>query len=269
LRRYIRSQMKSFTSVHSGDARTLRKGPQRQRTARVVAAMALAAAAGACGTPATSESSKADSAASPLAAIASAVASELGTASDSAMRRLGFGPPTADAARADGDAAKEAPATPVAPTAARRRTPRPKPAVVEPAPLTIETPPIALAEPAADNPEDETAAAEVASVVDETPVALDDSIYTAADLDVAPPILRAVDLPRWRPSDGASSDAVEVMVSRDGGVEHIRLVSQPRRMIDMMELSAAKMWRFDPALKDGAPVRYRLVLASPRTTYER
>jgi TonB family protein len=106
-------------------------------------------------------------------------------------------------------------------------------------------------------------------IVDEPLVVEDHSIYTAADLDVVPPILLSRDLSSWRQSRQPYVDLVEVMVSQDGDVERIRLVSEPRRMIDMMALSAAKMWRFDPALKDGEPVRYRLVLASPSAIYQR
>jgi hypothetical protein len=32
-------------------------------------------------------------------------------------------------------------------------------------------------------------------------------------------------------------------------------------MADMMLLSGAKNWEFDPALKDGQPVKYRLELS--------
>jgi hypothetical protein len=35
-----------------------------------------------------------------------------------------------------------------------------------------------------------------------------------------------------------------------------------------MELSAAKAWQFDPALKDGTPVRYRLELPTSATPPE-
>jgi hypothetical protein len=232
------------------------------RAHNALIAAALAVTAGACGAQPKSEPSKPDSAVAPLAAIAQAVASDLGTASDSVMRKLGFGP-------ADADAAKKIPTTPAAPTEVRRRTPRPNPApaavpaVVVPGPLAIEPSSIAVEEPPAEEP------AEIVPVVYEPPVEVDSSIYTVADLDVAVPILRSHDLPRWRSSDRTDVDAVEVVVSQQGSVERIRLVSRPRRMIDMMALSAAKMWKFDPGLKNGAPVRYRLVLASPSTTYER
>ena len=201
-----------------------------------------------------------------MEAITSAVARDLGTASDSVMRTLGFGP-------ADGRSAKEAPAAPAAPAEVRRPAPRPKPAaaavpaVADPALLAIETPPIAVETPATDEPVAAEPIVEVAPVADEIPVAVDDAIYTVADLDVAPPVLRSVDLPRWRPSDERAADAVEAIVARDGGVERIRLVSEPRRMIDMMALSAAKMSRFDPALRGAEPIRYRLVLTCASTTH--
>jgi outer membrane biosynthesis protein TonB len=50
---------------------------------------------------------------------------------------------------------------------------------------------------------------------------------------------------------------MEIVVSATGEVERVRLVNGPTRMPDMMLLSAAKSWRFRPALKDGEPVRYR------------
>jgi hypothetical protein len=138
------------------------------------------------------------------------------------------------------------------------------PAVVDPEPPAIEPPSMIVEEPA-----EVEELPEIVLAAYEPPVVVDNSIYTAADLDVAPPILRSADLPRWQPSGGFHVDALEVMVSQQGGVERIRLVSEPRRMIDMMQLSAAKMWRFDPALKDGEPVRYRLVLASPSAIDQR
>ena len=50
-------------------------------------------------------------------------------------------------------------------------------------------------------------------------------------------------------------------MSERGDVMHVRLIDGPRRMPDMMLLSGAKMWRFQPAVKDGDPVRYRTVVS--------
>jgi protein TonB len=239
----------------------------REHTALVVVVV-LAVAAGACGaasqTDSSKESSTPDSAVARVSAVASAAASDLGSATDSVMRKLGFG------AAGDG-AKKEVPPTPPAPAEVRRRAaPRPKPApvavpaVVDPEPLAIEP-----SSPAVEEPAEVEEVPEIVPIVDEPLVVEDHSIYTAADLDVVPPILLSRDLSSWRQSRQPYVDLVEVMVSQDGGVERIKLVSEPRRMIDMMALSAAKMWRFDPALKDGEPVRYRLVVPSPSTIYQR
>ena len=56
-------------------------------------------------------------------------------------------------------------------------------------------------------------------------------------------------------------NTIELIVSETGSVERVRLLSTPKRMPDMMLLSNAKTWTFNPALKDGRPVRSRLVLS--------
>ena len=63
------------------------------------------------------------------------------------------------------------------------------------------------------------------------------------------------------PSDGNPASP-HVDPAPEGGVERVRLTSKPRRLVDVMELSAAKAWKFDPALKDGQPVRYRFELVT-------
>ena len=52
---------------------------------------------------------------------------------------------------------------------------------------------------------------------------------------------------------------MEVIVSQTGAVERVRMVTPPQRMPDMFVLSRAKVWMFKPAMKDGRPVRYRLL----------
>jgi hypothetical protein len=97
----------------------------------------------------------------------------------------------------------------------------------------------------------------------ELPPAVDLSIvYSQTDQTVEPPRLLSRPLPRRLPSGGSDAPTVEVVIAPDGGVERVRLTSQPRRLVDVMELSAAKAWQFDPALKDGQPVRYRFELGT-------
>jgi outer membrane biosynthesis protein TonB len=88
------------------------------------------------------------------------------------------------------------------------------------------------------------------------------AIYSSHDADVRPPVLQ---FPQLASARGDSRPDVmnrmELVVSADGTVEHVRLVAGPNRMTDMMLLSGAKMWRFTPAVKDGKPVRYRTVVS--------
>jgi hypothetical protein len=130
-----------------------------------------------------------------------------------------------------------------------------------PEPPDASPPPLEAEAPAASEPVAEPAAVERSPAVDPS------IVYSQTDPAVDPPRLRSGDLPKWLPSGGPAADTVEVVISQKGGVERIKLMSRPRRLIDVMALSAAKMWQFDPALKDGAPVRYRLVLESPGTSY--
>jgi TonB family protein len=84
--------------------------------------------------------------------------------------------------------------------------------------------------------------------------------FSAADLDVTPPVMIRPQLPST-PPPGVSIEGlpvVEILVSEGGEVDSVRLVSGGRGVHDTMMLSAIKTWRFQPAMKDGRPARYRL-----------
>jgi len=87
-------------------------------------------------------------------------------------------------------------------------------------------------------------------------------IYSPSDPDVTPPVFLHPQLPAQLLS-GLRPDmnTLELIVSETGTVERVRLLSTPKRMPDMMLLSGAKNWEFEPALKDGQSVRYRLELS--------
>jgi hypothetical protein len=89
---------------------------------------------------------------------------------------------------------------------------------------------------------------------------VDDTLYSAQDRDVVPPqtseSLPGPTFARYT----TRTNAMELIVSETGTVERVRLVTPPQRMPDMMMLSRAKVWKFTPAMKDGRPVRYRLLL---------
>jgi hypothetical protein len=112
--------------------------------------------------------------------------------------------------------------------------------------------------PAPVAPPSAPAAAPVAS--EATAAVVDDTIYSEADTDVAPPqtseILPGPTFSQWT----TRTNAMEVIVSETGAVERVRLVTPPQRMPDILMLSRAKVWKFKPAMKDGRPVRYRLLL---------
>ena len=63
---------------------------------------------------------------------------------------------------------------------------------------------------------------------------------------------------------------LEVLVGETGQVESVKLRGQPRHLgqalLVTMNLSAAKTWRFLPAVKDGRPVKYRKLVEVWPTT---
>jgi hypothetical protein len=87
-----------------------------------------------------------------------------------------------------------------------------------------------------------------------------DALFTSGDLDVLPPtIVRPVIPPPPLPNAPAASKALfDVVVDRKGRVEQVQLASSPTRFHERMILSHIKAWTFQPAVKDGRPVRYRL-----------
>jgi hypothetical protein len=226
---------------------------ERDKTVRftdVTVAVVLAAIAGACTTSSPpSGSSTTNAGANSLSALVSGAASEVVDATDSLLSKLGLARAGAD------DAAKPAPVTPPVPTRMPRRNraavvapaPAPEPPDASPSPAEVTT-------PAAIEPLAEPIALELLPAADPS------ILYSQADQNVEPPRLLSRPLPTRLPSGGSDAATVEVVISPDGGVERVRLTSRPRRLVDVMELSAAKAWQFDPALKDGAPVRYRLEL---------
>jgi hypothetical protein len=83
--------------------------------------------------------------------------------------------------------------------------------------------------------------------------------YGPESAGVMPPIALEPPLPHELPPDLRREDLgrIELIVAVDGSVESVRLVGKARSVHDAMFLSVAKAWQFQPALKNGAPVRYR------------
>jgi periplasmic protein TonB len=89
--------------------------------------------------------------------------------------------------------------------------------------------------------------------------------YSAADAAlVRPPVLIS---PRVAVGPPAGTNApppqLELVVSASGEVESIRLASGQLSALSGMQISAVKAWRFQPATRNGLPVRYRLRVPLP------
>ncbi len=87
----------------------------------------------------------------------------------------------------------------------------------------------------------------------------DANVYTSTDAKVIPPVMVRPVLPKDPPPGVPLHQigTIEVWVDENGDVEQVRLVSPANRYQERMLVSAAKMWKFRPAFKNGHPVRYR------------
>ena len=86
-------------------------------------------------------------------------------------------------------------------------------------------------------------------------------IYSVSDSGVEPPRLRSAEIPELLIAGFEKrTNEVELVISEKGEVQQARMVKAPQRMPDIMLLSRAKELRFDPAMRDGVPVRYKLLL---------
>ena len=94
-----------------------------------------------------------------------------------------------------------------------------------------------------------------------TEVAVPDGerIFSSSSEGVSPPVGVRPQLPRELPADLTPDQLtrLELIVSEAGTVDSVKLLGTPRTVHDFMFVSAAKAWLFQPALKDGQPVRYR------------
>lgn len=63
---------------------------------------------------------------------------------------------------------------------------------------------------------------------------------------------------------------LELLVDETGQVESVKAIGRPKHLGEALlmtvNLSAAKTWRFLPAVKDGRPVKYRKLVQVWQTT---
>jgi hypothetical protein len=103
-----------------------------------------------------------------------------------------------------------------------------------------------------------TAAAETYVIFASEPgVNASNLIYSKADAAVTPPRQVYPALPAEPPAEMRRAlTVVDLVIAPDGLVERVHLRTTPRDIHEFMLLSAAKAWRFQPALLDGRPVRF-------------
>jgi hypothetical protein len=86
-------------------------------------------------------------------------------------------------------------------------------------------------------------------------------IYSKADAGVTPARLLTTTSTAGLSMDATDVNTMELVINKLGRVEQVRLAGQAKRMTDMLLLSGAKLWKFEPATKDGQPVRYRTTVS--------
>ncbi len=84
---------------------------------------------------------------------------------------------------------------------------------------------------------------------------------TAKDVTAPVPLRTGVDLPeRARPAASARTIEVDVVLSAQGTVESASVREPDAAGLAPLVVRAVLDWRYTPALRDGAPVRYRMVV---------
>jgi hypothetical protein len=86
-------------------------------------------------------------------------------------------------------------------------------------------------------------------------------IYTEADRDVTPPVDVAREFPTWRPPNLVEqrqrhSGIIRVLIDEEGRVVSAAMVEPVAESYDPILLAAAKDWKFEPARRNGEPVKY-------------
>jgi hypothetical protein len=84
-------------------------------------------------------------------------------------------------------------------------------------------------------------------------------VYSKGDAEVTPPqqVYPALPAEPATASLRRALTVVDLIVAPNGLVERVHLRTTPRTIHEFMLLSAVKAWRFQPALLDGRPVRFR------------
>jgi TonB family protein len=86
-------------------------------------------------------------------------------------------------------------------------------------------------------------------------------IWTDQDRDVTPPVSISQDLPKWTHQpvglERRFEGQVDVVVNERGEVDSVTLAKSIHPSYDDLAVAAAKSWKYSPATRDGAPVKFR------------
>jgi len=89
-------------------------------------------------------------------------------------------------------------------------------------------------------------------------------IYSDSDAGLTRPFAVSKMLPEWRPNIVESrmsfAGTIECILTAEGKVESAKMTKSVNPRYDAALLEAAKFWTFQPASKDGVPVKYRYTL---------
>jgi hypothetical protein len=89
-------------------------------------------------------------------------------------------------------------------------------------------------------------------------------LYTLLDKDVTPPVIVTQQVPAWRFAPNLPARAfrgrLEMVIDERGAVETVRLEEPIWPAYDSLLIRTARTWRYQPAVKDGKPVRFRRIL---------
>jgi hypothetical protein len=90
------------------------------------------------------------------------------------------------------------------------------------------------------------------------------AFYTLADIDVTPPVVVEQPIPTWTFTAYAPnrmfSGTLEVLIDEKGSVETVTLTEPIWPPYDLTLLSAAKRWQYQPAMRQGKPVKFKRTL---------
>lgn len=99
------------------------------------------------------------------------------------------------------------------------------------------------------------------------------TVYSRDDRDVTPPVEIERTMPPWNPPSplarsGEFHGVLEIIVDESGRVEGAHMLRPTVALYDRSLVDQAMRWRFEPALRDGRTVKYRLwyqVVLGPRS----